>query len=73
MVKKSSRGNGLFEAAAQGLAFNVLHDQPEFVGVLDHIVDGANDSVIESGGALRFFEQAFAVGIGGVGVRAPCA
>jgi hypothetical protein len=61
-------GNGLREAMAQGLALDVLHHEPEFAGVLDHVVDRADVGVVEGGGALGFLEQAFAVGVGGVGV-----
>jgi hypothetical protein len=64
--------NGPPEAVAQGLAFDVLHDKPEFAGVLDHVVDGAKIGVVEGGGALGFLEQALAVGISGLSVGAMC-
>ena len=35
MAEEFVGGDGLLEAMAQGLAFDVLHDQPEFAGVLD--------------------------------------
>ncbi len=61
-------GNGLFEAVAESFAFDKLHDQPEFAGVLDHVVHGSDIGVVEGGGALGFLEQALAVG--GIGMRA---
>jgi hypothetical protein len=69
MKKNSSVEMGCGEAMAEGLAFDVLHHDPEFAGVLDDVVDGAHVRVIEGGGALGFLEQAFAVSVSGVGVR----
>ena len=37
--------------------------------MLDYVKDGAEVGVVESGGALGFLEQAFAVGFSGPGVR----
>jgi hypothetical protein len=62
-------GDGLLEMMAQGFAFDVLHHYPEFPGVLDDVVDGAYVRVIEGGGTLGFFEQAFPVGFSGFGTR----
>jgi len=36
--------------------------------VLEDVIDTANVGMVQSGGALGFFEQAFAVGSGGVGL-----
>ena len=45
--EKFFRGDGSGEAMAEGLTFNVLHDDPEFAGVLDDVIDGADVGVIE--------------------------
>ena len=66
-------GDGLVQAMAQGFAFDVLHDYPEFSGVFDDVVDGADIGMVQGGGALGFFEQAFAVGFRGFGLRGTCA
>jgi hypothetical protein len=63
MVKNSSMEIGCLRRWRKVSPFDVLHDQPEFAGVLDYIVDCADIGVVERGGALRFLEQTFAVGL----------
>ena len=62
-------GNRRAEAMAKGFALNILHDQPKFAGVLQHIVDCAHVGMVERGGSLGFFEQPFAVRLSRLGVR----
>ncbi len=58
-------GDGAGEPGAEGFALDVLHDEVDFAGVGEDVVDGGDAGMVERGGALALVEEALAVGFGG--------
>jgi hypothetical protein len=64
-IEKLLQRNGLAQSLPQVLAFDILHDQKNFILLFHHVVDSGDVGASQSGRLLRFFEEALAIGFVG--------